>query len=290
MNAVRYSKLERFGRKISLAACVCITSSVFAGCVLESTYEVANLNKRFGFGNTPTLTIVDATDSIAGSVNLAENTAGVPVLIEGKDGLKYTLTCASNCSVVSGSTGTLPLSVDSAPRIRATLTGAVAVEATQTDTAGAVSLTGTASTTADLTPPTVTIGLPNANDANSGSTITFTVTYEEATTYSLLDTGVTLNTTGGASCSKGVTNGTTSAPTVTLTNCTGNGTVGISIAANTAQDAAGNGNAASAASATFNVDNTAPIFTSLALANGTADNLITATDVTANLGGVGTAL
>ncbi|MDH4200647.1 MAG: hypothetical protein OEV66_09740, partial [Spirochaetia bacterium] len=99
-----------------------------------------------------------------------------------------------------------------------------------------ISATTTASTATGVT---VSVGSPSATIANNLTIETYTVTYTGASTINLTPAAITLSTTGTATCTIGVTNGTTAIPTVTLTNCTGDGTVGITVAANTATDAAG---------------------------------------------------
>ncbi|MDH4263843.1 MAG: fibronectin type III domain-containing protein, partial [Spirochaetia bacterium] len=133
--------------------------------------------------------------------------------------------------------------------------------ASVTDLAGnnnTVSTSTDNSVTIDTIPPTVSTGLPSVSLVNSLGTVNYTVTYVGADIINLLPANITLNTTGTATCMIGVTAGTTSTPTVTLNNCTGNGTVGITVAAATASDFAGNANSASAPSTTFTVDGTAP--------------------------------
>jgi hypothetical protein len=228
----------------------------------------------------PVLNIAHGGDDI---INIAENTTpGVLVTLAGEANATYALACTTNCTITAGATGTLDSTGNGMATIQATESGTVEISAIQTDLVGNISIAGTAITTADLVPPTVTIGTPSIADANNTTTVTYAVNYTEAATHSLTAAGVTLNATGNATCSKAVTNGTTPTPIVTLTNCTGNGAVGITIAANTAQDAANNGNAPSAASTPFNVDNTAPTFTSLVLANGAADTTLNTADVAAN--------
>ncbi|MDH4201071.1 MAG: Ig-like domain-containing protein, partial [Spirochaetia bacterium] len=112
--------------------------------------------------------------------------------------------------------------------------------------------------TSDRTAPTVAVSAPSATLTNSAGTVNYTVTYSGANTINLLVSGITLNTTGTATCAKSIINGNTATPTVALTNCTGDGTIGITVAASTASDLAGNTNLVSAASTAFNVDNTVP--------------------------------
>src|SRR5207247_420791 len=106
----------------------------------------------------------------------------------------------------------------------------------------------------DSTPPTVSIGAPSATVVTSGP-VTYTVTYADANfNASTLAAGdITLTTTGTATAPVAVT-GTGTTRTVTLSNTTGDGPLGISIAAGTATDLAGN-TAPAATSATFTVAN-----------------------------------
>src|SRR5204862_1060631 len=73
---------------------------------------------------------------------------------------------------------------------------------------------------------------------------------------------ITLNTTGTATGSIGVSGTGTTTRTVTLSNITGDGTLGISLAAGTATGASGSA-AAAGPSATFSVDNTPPVLNSV---------------------------
>ncbi|MHC4880737.1 MAG: hypothetical protein ACYTGL_30150, partial [Planctomycetota bacterium] len=117
--------------------------------------------------------------------------------------------------------------------------------------------------TLDNVAPTVTIGAPSATDTNTGP-VTFTITYGSADAVTLADGDVTLNTTGSATGTVAVSGTGTTTRTVTISGITGDGTLGISLAANTASDSAGNQAAAEGPSTTFNVDNDAPGLTSFA--------------------------
>ncbi len=109
--------------------------------------------------------------------------------------------------------------------------------------------------TVDNIAPTISIGAPSATYA-AGGPVTYTVTYADANfNASTLAAGnITLNTTGSASGTISVS-GSGLTRTVTISGITGNGTLGISIAAGTASDLAGNLAPAAAPSATFMVDN-----------------------------------
>jgi hypothetical protein len=121
----------------------------------------------------------------------------------------------------------------------------------------------------DTTAPSVSIGAPSVALTRTGP-VTYTVTYADTNSpVSTLSTGnITLNTTGNANATVGVS-GSGTTRTVTLSSITGDGTLGISIAAGTASDSAGNTAPAAGPSTTFTVDNTAPVITSLATAGGT---------------------
>ncbi len=130
------------------------------------------------------------------------------------------------------------------------------------DAAGNSSLPAGPSTafTVDNTRPVVSIGSPSVSDTRNGP-VTFQVTVSGAYTVNLLAGNITLNHTGTAAGSVSVVpfTGTTSTPIVQISNITGDGTLGISIAAGIAVDAAGNTSLAAGPSAIFNVDNTRPV-------------------------------
>lgn len=112
----------------------------------------------------------------------------------------------------------------------------------------------------DLTLPTVTIGAPSKSVTNTGP-VTFAVNYTDDTAIaeiSLTAAKITLNKTGSATGTLTVTGSGTSSRTVTISNITGNGSLGISIAAGTATDTAGNAAVAAGPSATVVVDNIPP--------------------------------
>jgi hypothetical protein len=106
----------------------------------------------------------------------------------------------------------------------------------------------------DTTAPTITIGSPSANVTKSGP-VSFSVTYSGESTISLSPADVKLNAVGNATGSIAVS-GSGDSRTVTISEITGDGALGISIRAGTASDVAGNLAPAAADSATFIVDNT----------------------------------
>ena len=105
------------------------------------------------------------------------------------------------------------------------------------------------------TPATVTPAAPSAGP----NSVAYTVTYADVATVTstLAANNVTLNKTGDANGTIAVTgNGATR--TVTISGLTGNGTLGISVAAGTASDVAGNQAPAAGPSGTFAVETVAP--------------------------------
>jgi hypothetical protein len=112
------------------------------------------------------------------------------------------------------------------------------------------------SRTYDTVAPTVAISAPSSLVANNGVSITYTVTYTGANGVNLPPSHVSLNTTGTANGSIAISGSGTASRTITISNITGfDGTLGITIAANTATDLAGNLDAGAGPSATFAVDN-----------------------------------
>ncbi len=110
----------------------------------------------------------------------------------------------------------------------------------------------------DNSAPTLAISAPSASAVKSGATVTYTVTYTGADSVTLADANITLNTTGTANGTAVVSGTGTASRTVTISSITGDGTLGISLAAATASDLAGNTAAAAGPSTTFIVDNIAP--------------------------------
>ncbi len=122
----------------------------------------------------------------------------------------------------------------------------------------------------DTTVPTINIGAPSVSTIVAGAgSVTYTVTYADTNfSGSTLNNGnITLNTTGTASATVGVS-GSGLTRTVTVSSITGVGTLGISIASGTASDTAGNTAATAGPSATFAV--TSPPATVQSL-NGTTN-------------------
>ncbi|XGC81600.1 BspA family leucine-rich repeat surface protein [Bdellovibrio bacteriovorus] len=88
--------------------------------------------------------------------------------------------------------------------------------------------------------PSLIISGPIPTFGTSATNFVYTVTYSDVTTVNLTNADITLGGSDTVGCSAVVTNGTTTSATVTVSGCTGDGTVNITIAANTAQDASGN--------------------------------------------------
>jgi len=116
------------------------------------------------------------------------------------------------------------------------------------------SLAATASIRSDRTLPTVVIGAPSKTKTQLGP-VSFPLTFADSNfDVSTLTAGdVTLNTTGTATGTISVDPGTGTARTVTISDISGEGTLGISLKVGTARDKAGNVVAAAGPSATFSV-------------------------------------
>ena len=109
-------------------------------------------------------------------------------------------------------------------------------------------------------PPSLSISAPSSSAASTGP-VTYTVSYTNATAVTLGASNITLNKTGTANGSVSVSGTGAASRTVTLSGITGNGTLGISVAARSASNAVGEAPAAGP-SATLAADNVRPTTTS----------------------------
>jgi len=124
-----------------------------------------------------------------------------------------------------------------------------------------------------ITPLNVTIGSPQPTYANNAQMVTFPVTYIAASEITLNEDDIMINSTGATVARQYITiGGSGNSRTVSLSNLSGNGPLGITIRQGSAVD--GNGNIAPSAgpSATFVVDNTAPAFTDVSLSSSSGTN------------------
>ena len=114
-----------------------------------------------------------------------------------------------------------------------------------------------ASFVVDSEGPSVTIGPPSVAATSSGP-VSFVISYAGADTVTLAPGAVTLLKTGTANGTVSLTGSGTSERTVTVSDITGEGSLGISIAAGTASDTAGNTAGAAGPSQMVTVDRTPP--------------------------------
>lgn len=128
----------------------------------------------------------------------------------------------------------------------------------------------------DNTAPTLAIGSPSPTTGNNTTTFVWPVTYSNASAVTLTDADVAL-TTSLTGCTVSVTGTGTTNRDVSVTNCSGEGTLQITINAGTASDAVGNLAAAPTISTQVVVDNTAPTiaFNNPAPSNGNSATTFT---------------
>jgi DNA-binding beta-propeller fold protein YncE len=132
--------------------------------------------------------------------------------------------------------------------------GAHTMTATATTGGGTSPASPGLNITIDTVPPSVTVSPPSQSQTAAGSdSVTFTLSYEGADSVFLASGDITLNSTGSASASIGVSGSGVATRTVTLSGITGVGTLGISLAAGAATDTAGNTAGPAGPSATFEV-------------------------------------
>lgn len=214
------------------------------------------VNPTVSFTSTPAINHTNQTDYVV-TGSCSENGRTVSVSVGG-------VTDSPVCTGGSFTTTSLDVSglVDSS---------SISVTADLNDAAGNDASQATTAVVKDIIDPTVSIGSPSTTYAGVSSTITYPITYVGTTSVSLDSSDVILNISG-AECSINVVNGTTSNPDVELYDCTGNGTVGISIAAGQGSDGGGNTDAGAGPSATFTVDTTYPVISGVSPVGGASVN------------------
>ena len=121
--------------------------------------------------------------------------------------------------------------------------------------------------------PSLSISAPSIITASTGP-VSYSITYTNAENVNLTNSAITLNKTG-ANATIAVTNGQTNSPTVTLSNISGNGSLGISITENSAR----NGTSLAPSfgpSSTFTVDNIKPTVSITSTVNDSINTAFTA--------------
>ena len=136
--------------------------------------------------------------------------------------------------------------------------------------------------------PTLTLSAPSSSSTKNGP-ISYIATYTGASSLTLSPSDVVLNTTGTATGTISVTGSGNTTRAITISNITGDGTLGISILADTATDIAGNKALAYSPSEVFTVDNTIPtnqdtVFSaSVIKKGGEVVNIISSGDINNNI-------
>ena len=150
--------------------------------------------------------------------------------------------------------------------------GTYRLQARASDAADNEGVSNVAAMVVDTTAPTISIGEPS-DTRTVLDPITFTVTYDDpnfdASTLAAAD--VTLHATGTADGTVTVDDGTGNTRIVTISDCSGNGTLSISIAAGTASDLAGNLTPAAGQSTTFIVKPSAHTISNVVVAEAVPD-------------------
>ncbi|WP_291516668.1 Ig-like domain-containing protein, partial [Bdellovibrio sp. ArHS] len=140
--------------------------------------------------------------------------------------------------------------------------GLVQVEVPANVSQSAVGLNNVASTAltllVDTTPGTLLVSSPTPAIGNASQSFQWSLTYSDYHVITLTTADVSLVYTGTVSCANKAISGGGAIKSVTVSNCTGDGTVEIDIAAGSAADEAGNDFAAHTTSDAATVTNTPP--------------------------------
>ncbi len=228
---------------------------VTAGTPVTLAFTLSNLNTSSAASNIAfTNNLGAAITGLVASGLPINNICGTGSSLSGTDTLTFTGgSLAASASCTFNATLTVP----------ANSAGVTATNTTSgiTGTINSLAITGPAASdnlvvSNPLQTPTISVGNPSASLTNGGP-VTYQLTYTNALDVNLQVSAINLVTTGGASGTVSVQNGTTATPTVTISGISGNGTLGIGIAANTARSSS-NISAGTATGTAFSVDNTAP--------------------------------
>lgn len=215
---------------------------ILTGCVEKSVELVIPPVAPVGLSVSPVSPGNDSTPSISGS-STPETTIAIYL--------------GPNCTGAVAATGSANRSgIFSIPTTPLS-DGSYTFSAKAVNSAGHACSSTSVNYTLDTSVPTLTISAPSVSIVNNTGPVNFSVTYTSASNINLSSTAVTLNRTATANCGTvTVTSGTASPATVTLSGCTGNGTIGISIAAGTSTSPGGSPDTGAGPSGTFTVDNT----------------------------------
>ncbi|MDD2736637.1 MAG: hypothetical protein PHF56_22120 [Desulfuromonadaceae bacterium] len=252
----------------SVAGTGTLAISIFSGSARDVIGNVAPasiISAVVIVDNTPptiSVSAPSATNSSAGpvtyTVTYSDTNFTASTLDVGDIMLIPTGTATGTVSVDGGSGAVRTVTIDSITG-DGTLKVAIA-PGTATDLLGnlAPASATSAAITVDNTAPTITVGLPSLSSTKSGP-VYYNITYADANfnASTLSASHVTLTNTGSATGTVSVT-GTGASRKVTISSITGEGTLGISIAAGTATDKAGNSAPSAGPSTTFTCDSIVP--------------------------------
>ncbi len=260
-------------RTISITGCSATSGSV--------TLTLANNTAADAAGNTAA---APATSAAFGVSNVAPNLSITSLATNAPISSTFDVqgACNAGLSVVASVTdgGTLASTTCTGSdtySIALSLTGADGSRTIAVSTTNSVGQTVLKAVTVkkDATPPTVTISGPSVAQVKQSASVTHSVAFSDTNGVNAIDSSkITLSTTGGALCSRAISGaGTAGDPfIVTISNCSGDGTVGISVAAAAAADTAGNQTLLATSSSSVNVDNLAPTPTITSPAESTVFN------------------
>jgi hypothetical protein len=130
------------------------------------------------------------------------------------------------------------------------------------DAAGNISTTTNVSVIINNLAPYITLSSPSSSLMKAADTITYTATYTGAFNISLVNTDV-LFTGAAVACVASVSGTGTTTRSISVTGCSTDGSLQISIAANSAQNEVGTEAVASSLSTALIVDNTLPLITGI---------------------------
>ena len=271
-NSVNITTLDALTRKVTLSNCIGdgqVSIDLKQG---TSRDDLGNLSaassKSYAFSvvnQLPVVEVVGPSKPLVnknGSVKFTVNYTGATIISLEEDDIIINKTGTANCNAPLIQELTFLSREVAFENCSGDGTFGIKIkEGSGRDTNGNLSLESNDSETfrIDNTGPTLSISGPDKSVVTINSSAYFTISYLNASNISLSNNHIALNTTGNASCSQiAVTYSTLTTRNVSLSGCTGDGTVGIRVEAGTATDELGNLAVASNNSETFSVSTSFP--------------------------------
>ena len=227
-------------RKVSVTGCLASNNSITVGLNGGSATDVAG-NVKSAVTSGSSFTSYNILPTLTIGSPAANSVTNGSVVLSG--------TCQQNLpiDIMGDITGTTPYRITcssaGAYSVSLALSGSDGTKQVTLSSTNATAQTGQVSRSfvKDVTPPSVQINAPNANFVRQTTSVSFDVSFSDLNNISSVDkTKIVPSTSAGVTCNS-VVSGTGIGPfSITISGCSGEGTVGVKAEAGTATDTAQN--------------------------------------------------